>query len=68
MLVDLADGQCRSCQHQLEIVDIDDVSMHVECTSCGESYEVETDAFGDGCVTYYFAMMADRLGIGEHDT
>ncbi len=68
MLVDLAVGQCRSCQHQLEIVACDDVSMHVECTSCGDSYEVETDAFGDGCVTYYFAMIAARLVPSEDGT
>ncbi len=61
MLVKLEDGQCRTCQNQLEIIDCDDVSMNVECISCGDSYEVETDAFGDGCMTYYVAMMAERL-------
>lgn len=68
MLVNLEDGQCRSCQNQLEIIDIDDVSMQVECISCGESYEVETDAFGDGCLTYYFAIIADRIGMSEDKT
>lgn len=68
MLVKLEDGQCRTCQNQLEIVDCDDATMHVECISCGDSYEVETDAFGDGCMTYYFAMMTERIGIGESNT
>ncbi|MFO0814117.1 MAG: hypothetical protein U0796_12905 [Gemmatales bacterium] len=68
MLVNLEDGQCRSCQHQLEIVDFDDISLHVACTNCGESYEVETDAFGDGCVTYYLVLVAQRMGIGEGAT
>lgn len=68
MLVNLEDGQCRTCHNQLEIVDCDDVSMQVECISCGESYEVETDAFGDGCMTYYFAMMAHRLVPSEDDS
>lgn len=65
MLVELKDGQCRSCKGQLEIVDVDDVSMSIECTKCGDSYETETDAFGDGCMTYYFAIMTRRLLEGE---
>ncbi len=65
MLVDLEDGQCRSCQHQLEIVDFDDISLHVQCTSCGDCYEVETDAFGDGCVKYHFSLVAMRLGLSD---
>ena len=64
MLVDLKDGHCRTCKGQLEIEDFDDCSMEVTCTVCGDSYPVETDAFGDGCVTYYFALMAKRL-FGE---
>jgi hypothetical protein len=65
MLVDLEDGQCRTCQNQLEIVDFDDVSLHVQCTSCGDSYEVETDAFGDGCLKYYFSLVAMRRGYSD---
>lgn len=68
MLVNLEDGQCRSCQHQLQIVDFDDVSLHVECTNCGECYEVETDAFGDGCMTYYLALVVQRMGISQGAT
>ncbi len=67
MLVKLSDGQCRECQHQLEIVDFDDISLHVQCTNCGECYDVETDAFGDGCMTYYFALMAERIALREGD-
>ena len=63
MRVDPRDGVCRSCQGSLDIVDFDDCSMTVDCTNpnCGDSYEVETDAFGDGCVTYYFNLVAERM-------
>lgn len=60
MLVNPEDGKCCECEGQLEVVDADDVSMIVECTGCGESYSVEPDAFGDGCVTYYIPFMTDR--------
>ena len=60
MLVDLKDGSCRSCGGQLEIVDADDATMSVECTECGDGYAVETDAFGDGCMTYYVGFMSNR--------
>ena len=63
MLVDLKDGSCRSCNGQLEITDVDDVSMSVTCLECHDSYDVETDAFRDGCMTYYFPLMAQRDGI-----
>lgn len=68
MRVDPNDGACRSCRGPLDIVDFDDCSMTVDCTACGESYDVETDAFGDGCVTYYFALVAGRtLRGGDAD-
>ncbi|MBA3315611.1 MAG: hypothetical protein M3552_17565 [Planctomycetota bacterium] len=61
MLVDLRDGRCRDCGGQLKIVDIDDATMDVECQDCGDGYPVETDAFGDGCMTYYVPLMAERM-------
>ena len=67
MLVDLKDGRCRSCDSQLEIVGVDDISMEVRCTECDESYSVETDAFGDGCMTYYVGFMAERMEGGDDD-
>ena len=67
MLVDLKDGRCRSCDSQLEIVGVDDISMEVWCTECDESYSVETDAFGDGCMTYYVGFMAERMEGGDDD-
>ena len=68
MRVDPKDGKCRSCGGTLDIVDFDDVSLSVECESCGESYEVETDAFGDGCMTYYFPLQLKRAEEeGEFD-
>ena len=54
MRVDRKDGTCRNCGGDLEIIDADDATMTVECQGeCGDIYLVETDAFGDGCMTYY---------------
>jgi len=65
MYVDIKDGVCRTCEGQLEIIDVDDVSMTVQCMGeCGDCYDVETDAFGDGCLKYYVPLMANRL-FGE---
>jgi transcription elongation factor Elf1 len=60
MRVNTKDGVCRSCGRELEVVDADDATMAVECTECGDSYQVETDAFSDGCMTYYVGFMAGR--------
>ena len=42
---------------------VDTVWDHVSCDCfvCGDTYDVETDAFGDGCVKYYIPYMAARL-------
>lgn len=61
MKVDLQDGACRSCGGQLEISDVDDVTLFVDCVECGDSYQVETDAFNDGGIKYWPAAMA-QLG------
>ena len=67
MRVDPNHGSCRTCGGILEIVEADDAMMSVECTneSCCDSYEVEPDAFGDGCMIYYFGMMTERIEAGE---
>ncbi len=67
MLVDIEDGCCRECQSQLKMMHFDDVSLHVWCAGCEEDYEVETDAFGDGCVKYYFAVQCKSLGLDPND-
>ena len=69
MIVDRKDGRCRSCSATLEIVDADDATMTVECTdpACGDCYQVETDAFGDGCMTYWVEMMARSRQEGRDD-
>ena len=67
MRVDLKDGRCRTCGSQLNIVDADDATMTVECIECGDGYQVETDAFGDGCMTYYPAVMARIMEEGDDD-
>lgn len=64
MRVDTKDGTCRSCHGELEIIDADDATMTVECQECADSYLVESDAFGDGCMTYYVEFLAQR---GESD-
>ncbi len=65
MRVDPHDGVCRSCQGPLDIIDHDDVSLSVACAECGDTYEVETDAFGDGCLTYYLPLVAERMLRGD---
>jgi hypothetical protein len=60
MKVDLKDGVCRSCGGELEITAVDDATMGVECQECGDSYDVEPDAFGDGCMTYYVEFLANH--------
>lgn len=61
MRVNPRDGQCRECGGELDITDVDDVTMEVQCTQCGDTYSVETDAFGDGCMTYRFNMMFRKM-------
>ena len=58
MRVDPKDGRCPECDGELEIIGADDATMTVECTECGDLYDVETDAFGDGCMTYYAGFLA----------
>jgi hypothetical protein len=65
MLVDPKDGTSRSCHGQLEIVDADDATMTVECLECGESYLVESDAFGDGCMKYLLGFHMQQEGVSE---
>jgi transcription elongation factor Elf1 len=63
--VDKKHGTCRSCGGELEIVDADDATMTVACTECGDIYDVETDAFGDGCMTYYVGFVAANIARKE---
>ncbi len=65
MRVDPTHGKCRSCGGVLEIVEVDDATMSVECEECGDSYEVETDAFDDGGIIYWPAMMAAQEEVPE---
>ena len=68
MRVDPKDGTCRTCGGTLEITDIDDATMGVVCDECGDSYEVEPDAFGDGCMTYYLPLQIKQAEEnGEFD-
>jgi hypothetical protein len=64
MMVDPSDGKCRSCSGQLEIVAVDDATMDVVCSECGDDYKVEPDAFNDGGIKYWPAAMVE-FGEGE---
>lgn len=65
MLVELNDGTCRSCGGQLEITGVDDATMDIECTACGDEYTVEPDAFNDGGIVYWPQVMADQEGDSD---
>ena len=60
-------GKCRECGGELEIVEADDATLTVSCLSCCSEYQVETDAFGDGCMTYYVGFMAQRMEGGDRE-
>ena len=66
MLVNLKDGACRSCGQTLKIVAADDATLTVECVECGDSYDVETDAFHDGGIDYYPRFLARQLAEDRH--
>lgn len=67
MLVERQDGYCRTCGGQLNICDADDATMTVECQECGDEYDVEPDAFGDGCVTYYIPFVVEQSAAEDRD-
>ena len=60
MKVNKQDGDCRDCRGDLEVVEVGDATMTVECLECGETYAVEPDAFGDGGVTYYVGFLTEQ--------
>jgi hypothetical protein len=62
MRVDPQDGTCRSCGGILDITEVDDATMTVQCLSeeCGDSYLVETDAFNDGGIKYWPLMVDEQ--------
>jgi len=64
MQVNALDGRCRNCDGILEIVGADDTTMSVECTDCGDEYDVETDAFNDGCIKYWPAVLVEQMQEG----
>src|SRR5437763_1457250 len=64
MRVNPEDGRCRSCGGTLTIIDADDATLTVEC-QCGEVYDVETDAFGDGCMVYWPTAMEAKMRGGD---
>jgi hypothetical protein len=68
MRVDLAHGRCRTCGSALDITGATQDALFVECCECADSYELETDALGGGCMTYWLTMMAKRPVGGGDET
>ena len=56
------DGVCSECGGSLIVTDANEYSMLVECESCGEVRTMETDAYGDGGIEYWPAIMAELEG------
>jgi hypothetical protein len=67
MLISLNVGQCPECDGQLEVIDVDDVSMLCQCVECDHSDAYESDAFGDGGIDYYFPFYAERQMVDLGD-
>ena len=67
MRVNPKDGTCRSCHGELEIIEVDDATMTVECIDieCADTYLVEPDAFGDGAIVYYPEFLAEQMERGD---
>ncbi len=70
MRVNPRDGTCRECGGELEIIAADDATMTVECRNprCAELYEVEPDAYGDGCMTYYVGFLTGQDRANRKET
>jgi hypothetical protein len=60
------DGCCRECGGAIQIIGSDDCTMTVECQDCGDVYDVETDAFHDGCMRYYLPLLIQQLQEEGH--
>ena len=65
MRVKPRDGTCRSCGGPLDIIEADDATMTVACASCSDVYDVEPDAFGDGCVEYLPGFLMEQMEGGD---
>ena len=58
----MARAGCRECGGKLKILGTGEFgdTVEVECTACGEDYEVEPDGLGDGGMEWVDAMMMDE--------
>lgn len=68
MRVNPKDGRCRSCNGELDIIEVSDAAMTVECGSCGDTFDVETDAFHDGGIEYYVGFLTEQARRGDDAT
>jgi hypothetical protein len=65
--VNRKDGKCKECSGTLQVIEVDDATMEVECKECGTTYKVETDAFNDGGIDYWPRMMAAQMEDGDFE-
>ena len=49
-------GKCKECDGKLKVIDVDDISLTVECEKCGIEYCVEPDGLGFGGLEWVEAM------------
>jgi hypothetical protein len=61
MIVELIDGCCRTCGSTLRVIDVADGALTVSCIECRDTYDVEPDAFGTGCLKYYLEFLENTL-------
>jgi len=56
---------CTACGGRVRIVDVDDISITVRCTSddCREEYQVEPDGLGEGGQEWAEAMALKEEGL-----
>ena len=59
--VDPRDGCCRSCGGCLDIIDVSDATLTIACVDCADTYDVESDFFNDGCLTYWPAAWLEKF-------
>jgi hypothetical protein len=57
MRIDLRESRCRTCDSALDVIDILDSTMRVRCLECDDTYEIDTESFGDGGLTYFVPLL-----------
>jgi hypothetical protein len=63
VIIDPDDGTCTECRGTLEVTEVDDATMSVECQDCGHCCELEHDAFDGAAADYVLAFLARRRNL-----